>query len=935
MANEMAMMLKIKADASQARSEMRGVEGSVNALEGIGQGLASAFSGNFSALGGQVGGLASNMASIHPAGMVATAAVGALTAAAGAAATTIWQAATAAAEYGGRLQDLADKTGLSAEFLSSLDMAAQESGTSVEELGGSFTKFNKLIGEAAAGSKEATDKLKQFGIGPKEALNDMEGSLKKVFARIAAMPTAAQQTKAAIDAFGKSGAAIIPVLKNFGGDMDGLIAKAREMGVAINDSTLASMDEFDDTLTRTKGQLSALWRQFGTQFLPVLTDGMRSLSKWFSENKQAVTDFGTSASNVLRGTLEVLKDIKKWFDENPKVVETLKFLYNTSTIGMTLNYLGSRGQTAAAAAPAPSPTDTTDVDPEEAIQAQLERMKRVSAALDKIGKITVDNARKTYETESKELIRQFENSLIGFDEFSKKMIAALSAYQAVAIRENARSMGVQLANTELLQEEMDAIKAQGQADANALFEETKNQIKVIQDVRDKVEKTKNDERYKALEAQLNREDQLSRARSEAHFAWLESEKKKGYITESQLNKAVHLENVALLESRIKAMQQLIQASTNPEQKKELENQLNILFAQRQLLTVKRQIQVIDEKNEGAEKKKKLAEELLALEEQIAQLVSQRAEDARTDELAALEAMLRTSFDRTAILQQMAVIETVAAEETHKRRLKDLEREKQAALERVKGKENEEEQKRLIEELYRQRGLIAEEEFQRRLKEIRQNYANNQPKTPTEIIAGQLENFKNTIGSVGASMATLTDMMFQSVDKIAQGVGSMVEQWVLYGETGPAAMRKVLAAALASFAAEAAINAVRAAAYGFLFLALQQYANAAAAFKSAALWGAVAVGAMVAGRAVAGDAFKKQTSTGSNTGTASSSSSSNGGAYSSLGDQTVDVSRNNPYGIVPRESVVVIKDKSGMFSQLFASEIENNSRVRQTILKLVD
>lgn len=103
--------------------------------------------------------------------------------------------------------------------------------------------------------------------------------------------------------------------------------------------------------------------------------------------------------------------------------------------------------------------------------------------------------------------------------------------------------------------------------------------------------------------------------------------------------------------------------------------------------------------------------------------------------------------------------------------------------------------------------------------------------------------------ISDSITPLNEIGARAFDGFAQGIGSIVEQFVLLGETGPAALRKLLAATLATIAAEAAVNAIKQLALGFgaLFLNPPQ---AAAHFKSAALWGVVAAAAGVAGRAVA-------------------------------------------------------------------------------------
>lgn len=112
------------------------------------------------------------------------------------------------------------------------------------------------------------------------------------------------------------------------------------------------------------------------------------------------------------------------------------------------------------------------------------------------------------------------------------------------------------------------------------------------------------------------------------------------------------------------------------------------------------------------------------------------------------------------------------------------------------------------------------------------------------------NFKTDFG----------DVIGGAIGDLAFGIGRLVEDYVLLGETGPAALRKLLAATLAHLAAEAAVKAVFQLAEGFAAL-FYNPAQAAAHFTSAAIFGSIAGVAAVAGRSVAGDLFKQQPNAG--------------------------------------------------------------------------
>jgi hypothetical protein len=117
-----------------------------------------------------------------------------------------------------------------------------------------------------------------------------------------------------------------------------------------------------------------------------------------------------------------------------------------------------------------------------------------------------------------------------------------------------------------------------------------------------------------------------------------------------------------------------------------------------------------------------------------------------------------------------------------------------------------------------------------------------------------------------------DMISGALESWTQGLGSLVEAWVLYGEAGPDAMRKMTAQVLASLAAQAAAKALFYTAEGIVALFLDP-PLAGAFFSAAAIMAGIAGGAALAGRAVAGNSFKKDKSSGGKFSTGNTSAGS--------------------------------------------------------------
>jgi hypothetical protein len=86
-----------------------------------------------------------------------------------------------------------------------------------------------------------------------------------------------------------------------------------------------------------------------------------------------------------------------------------------------------------------------------------------------------------------------------------------------------------------------------------------------------------------------------------------------------------------------------------------------------------------------------------------------------------------------------------------------------------------------------------------------------------------------------AFADMGDMISSSIEQWTQGLGSLVEAWVLYGTAGPDAMRKMTAQVLASLAAQAAAKALFYTAEGIVALFLDP-PLAGAFFSAAAIMG---------------------------------------------------------------------------------------------------
>lgn len=274
--NDYKLKVDIVADSDSAQRAVKSLYGDINKLGG---GFTSAFGGAVPVAAAAAAGIA----------VVATATV--------AAASAVFSLTKAASEYGSEIFDATQQTGLSAETMSALKVAADQSGSSLENITGSVAKFNVLIGQANQGNEKANATLARYGI----TARDTDTALAQSIKTIAEMTSVDQQAAAAKDLFKDRTAAILPVIKSFDGDLPALMDKLRALGLLLSDEDARAADEFGDTLDTVTAQAAGVGRQFAFELMPLITDAMTAVSGVMAENKGVAREWGQEVIYTVNG----------------------------------------------------------------------------------------------------------------------------------------------------------------------------------------------------------------------------------------------------------------------------------------------------------------------------------------------------------------------------------------------------------------------------------------------------------------------------------------------------------------------------------------------------------------------------------------------------------------------------------------------------------
>ena len=187
------------------------------------------------------------------------------------------------------LGDTAQKLGISTSSLQEFQFAANQSGVRVEALNMGLQRFGRRAAEAANGTGEAKDAIKQLGIELKDGhgnLRTTEDLFTDAMTSLAAIENPLERVRLGFKLFDSEGVALVNMAENFGD----LRAEAQSLGLVLDDEVIQRSDElqdsFDSLSAITKGQLSGALVDLGGGALLAAASAMAELATWTSQKKQ-------------------------------------------------------------------------------------------------------------------------------------------------------------------------------------------------------------------------------------------------------------------------------------------------------------------------------------------------------------------------------------------------------------------------------------------------------------------------------------------------------------------------------------------------------------------------------------------------------------------------------------------------------------------------
>lgn len=186
-------------------------------------------------------------------------------------------------ETSAALQGLAEQTGASATALSGFAPVATISGTAMDAIGGSLAKLSKGLAGVDDETAGATKALQFLGIRAKDAsgnLRDPAEVMNDVALKLSEFEDGAGKTALAMELFGKSGASMLPFLKD--------LAENQDLNIRLTVQQIEEADNASKALARMKAETGFVAQTLVTAAIPSMTVLAQELKQVLFGTKDAV-----------------------------------------------------------------------------------------------------------------------------------------------------------------------------------------------------------------------------------------------------------------------------------------------------------------------------------------------------------------------------------------------------------------------------------------------------------------------------------------------------------------------------------------------------------------------------------------------------------------------------------------------------------------------
>lgn len=188
-------------------------------------------------------------------------------------------------ELGSQVNDMSEKLGVGVKALQQFQFAAGLTGVNSESAGQALGFLNRNIGEALGGSKEAAEAFRKLGVSFKDkgGVRDVADMLPELADAFVNLKSPQEQTAMAMKLFGRSGAALLPLLKGGSEGLREMAKEFEELGGGMSKEFIENADRAGDEIDKLKFVMMNFKHIIAFQILPTVTGLVKRFQGWWKE----------------------------------------------------------------------------------------------------------------------------------------------------------------------------------------------------------------------------------------------------------------------------------------------------------------------------------------------------------------------------------------------------------------------------------------------------------------------------------------------------------------------------------------------------------------------------------------------------------------------------------------------------------------------------
>lgn len=172
---------------------------------------------------------------------------------------------------GDALAKTADKLGLTTEALAGLQFAAKLAGIQTRTFDMGLQRMVRRIAEAAIGTGEAKDALRQLGIDVKRVAKlDADQQFLAIVRAMQSVENQSERVRLAFKLFDSEGVALVNLLNKGEGAIQAAQRQAQLLGVTLSRADASAIERVNDAFTRAKTAVMGMWQTLTIRLAPTL-----------------------------------------------------------------------------------------------------------------------------------------------------------------------------------------------------------------------------------------------------------------------------------------------------------------------------------------------------------------------------------------------------------------------------------------------------------------------------------------------------------------------------------------------------------------------------------------------------------------------------------------------------------------------------------------